>query len=84
MDEKLYRIAVLILLVTLAMQAPLQRWECEQTRKDVALVTMITDYKADVYDNPSVDNINQQLFIQGEYQFIAQVRMGLLIAACAR
>lgn len=89
--ETFFRISMLFLLLLLLavqvvsvantvyrdMLCDVQKEKYERTVESLA-----SKYQTAVYDTPEVDNINKQLFMANEYQFINQQLLMELITAC--
>lgn len=55
---------------------------CRQAIISANIPDMLTNYHKDVYNNPSVDNINQQILMANEYQVMAITAQSAILAGC--
>ena len=91
MLEKIYRPVLLVLLTILVIVQVVglvndisRANACKKATDAIfeQIVSMPSDYKTDVYDNPLVDNINKQQLLAIEYQFYTQQAIALLLMDC--
>ena len=89
--EIIYRVLLLILLVGI-LSVQIINMNNEAKRRELCDVqlslvsktieNMASEYEKSVYNNPDVDNINKQLFMVNEYQFLSQQFIAQLLTIC--
>lgn len=89
--ETFYRVSLLLLLLLiLAVQSigiantVYRDLLCDVQKEKFSrtMDALTSQYQTAVYDTPEVDNINKQMFIANEYQFINQQLLFELLTAC--
>ncbi len=89
--ETFFRVSMLLLLLLiLAVQAvgvanTVYRdllCDVQKEKYERGVNALYAEYETAVYDNPEVDNINKQLLMANEYQFMNQQLIFELLTAC--
>ena len=87
MPDKIFRPALLIILAAILIAqifAVIPSVQCRKVSSEILiqLVSTLENYQSDIYENPKVDNINKQMLVSNEYQFVLLTYIAELNAAC--
>ena len=77
-------ILVLILLVQTGILVlnSYNTYKCQQAAAAILDSDLASQYDHDVFNNSRIDNINKQILMSSQYEFLAQQQLSAIIVSC--